>query len=135
MRSVTQPVVLFDGVCNLCESSVLFLIQRDRKKQLYFASLQSEYSKSLLKVFGQSNETLDSIIFVDQNQIYLKSTAALKIAMRLGGLFKLCWIFFIVPRFLRDLVYDLVAKRRYRWFGQKNQCMMPTPELRDRFLD
>lgn len=122
-------IVLFDGVCNLCNSSVQFIIKRDTKDYFRFDSFQSYIEK------GNSlpiNE--DSIIIIENGQFYSRSTAALRIAKRLNGLWKLLYVFIIVPPFIRNAVYDYIARNRYRWFGKQDSCMMPSSELREKFL-
>jgi len=126
---VNHGIVLFDGVCNLCNSSVQFIIKRDTKDYFRFDSLQSYIEK------GNSlpiNE--DSIILIENGQFYSRSTAALRIAKRLNGLWKLLYVFIIVPPFIRNAVYDYIARNRYRWFGKQDSCMMPTAEMREKFL-
>lgn len=129
-----NPVVLFDGVCNLCNSSVQFIIDRDPKSNFRFASLQSEIGKALLKANNFPEGQLNSVIFIGKDQAHDKSRAALEIARRLNGLWPLLYGFIVVPSFLRDLIYNWIAKNRYRWFGVLNECMMPTPEMKKRFL-
>jgi predicted DCC family thiol-disulfide oxidoreductase YuxK len=129
-------VVLFDGVCNLCSASVRFIVEHDRDAYFKFASLQSEAGKELLAAHHISQPPGDptSIIVAEGDEVSQRSTAALRIARHLGFPWRLAWMFIIVPRALRDFFYDFVAKRRYRWFGKKDACMVPTPELRARFL-
>jgi len=131
---MNNPIVLFDGVCNLCNSSVQFLIKNDKKNILFFASLQSEAGQALLKKFDLPTNVFNSFVLVDGEQIYLRSSAALKVASYLGGFWKVLQVLWIVPRFVRDGVYNLIAKNRYRWFGKKTECMIPTPELKAKFL-
>ncbi len=130
----TGPVVLFDGVCNLCNGWVRFVIDRDPKGVFRFAPLQSETAKTLLEPFD-GLVGVDSIILNESGRTFVKSDAVLRIAGRLSGLWPLLSAFRIVPRFLRDWVYDLVARNRYHWFGRRDQCMIPTPEIRSRFLE
>lgn len=129
-----SPVILFDGVCNLCNSSVQFVIERDKKEQFKFASLQSDYGQEQLKKHNLLDKNIDSIVLIENDKAYIKSTAALRIAKRLGSLYPLAYVFIIVPVFLRNLVYDFVARNRYKWFGKQESCWLPTPELRGRFL-
>ena len=133
---MSTAVILFDGVCNLCSASVRFVVERDRSAYFKLAALQSEPGKRLLEEHGVKPGTGDpaSIIVVEDGKVYQRSTAALHIARRLDGVWKLGWAFIIVPRFVRDAVYDFIAKRRYRWFGKQDACMVPTPELRARFV-
>lgn len=129
-----SAVVLFDGVCNLCNASVAFILRRDRRAYFRFASLQSEAAKGLLQ--GHSLETgLDSIVLVEDGQCFTKSTAALRIARRLGGLWPLLYAFIVLPRWIRNPIYDWVARNRYRWFGRRESCMLPSPEWKNRFLE
>lgn len=129
-------IVLFDGVCNLCSASVQFMIARDPKARLQFAALQSEAGKKILAEHGMTppEGDPDSILLVDGDRVYDKSTAALRIAKALTFPWFLAWPWIIVPRFLRDVLYRFIAKRRYVWFGKKDSCLIPTPELRARFI-
>jgi len=130
-------VILFDGVCNLCSGAVRFIVDRDRDAVFRFASLQSEAGEKLLRDYGiePAKGDPDTIVLIDRGRAFVRSTAALHIARRLGGVYKiLFWLGVLWPRFLRDFVYDFVARHRYRWFGKKDSCMVPTPELRARFL-
>ena len=130
-----NPLVLFDGVCNLCNSAVQFIIKHDRKKQFRFASLQGKTGQRILAEHQVSSEKLDTLIFVENGKIYTRSTAALRIAKRLGGFWKLAYGNIIIPRFIRDGIYNFISKNRYKWFGKQEECMIPTPELRERFFD
>jgi predicted DCC family thiol-disulfide oxidoreductase YuxK len=129
-----KRVILFDGVCNFCNSSVQFIIKRDPRGLYQFTSLQSDVGQRLLK----DNEVpveLDSFIYLENEKVYFKSTAALKVCKNLKGFWKLFYIFIIVPRPLRDMVYEFFARNRYKWFGKRDACMIPSPEQRKRFLD
>lgn len=131
-----QAIVFFDGVCNLCNASVQFLLNRDKKGKLKFASLQGENGKLLCAKLAQNAPLPDSIILSLNDTIYIKSEAALQIARILGGAYSI--LFFLakpIPLFIRDKVYDFIAKNRYAWFGKKDQCMMPDPSFKSRFLD
>ena len=130
-----SPVVLFDGVCNLCNSSVLFIIKRDTRAKLKFASLQSEYGAEQLKRFALPVSVLNSVLLVKEGHLFRKSNAALEIARMLDGMWPSMYAFKIVPSFIRDLVYDWIANNRYRWFGKKEECMIPTPEMKARFVN
>jgi predicted DCC family thiol-disulfide oxidoreductase YuxK len=129
-------IVLFDGVCNLCSASVRFIALRDRETFFRFASIQSDAAKALMLehsiVIPSGDPT--SIIVVEGDRAFDRSTGALHIARHLDGIWKAGWAFIIVPRFIRDVLYDFIAKHRYRWFGKNDVCMVPTPELRARFL-
>jgi predicted DCC family thiol-disulfide oxidoreductase YuxK len=134
-RALSNPVVLFDGVCNLCNGSVLFIIKRDSKSSLRFASLQSDFGQQQMERFNISSSGLDSVLLINNGILYNKSTAALKIARMLDGFWPVLYGFIIVPKFLRDSVYDWIAKNRYKWFGKKESCMIPTPDLKSRFIN
>jgi len=127
-------IVLFDGVCNLCNGSVQFIIKRDPAGTLRFASLQSEFGQSQLKKFNIRSDALHSIILIEKHVCYQRSDAALKIASRLTGLWPALSVFRIIPRFIRDALYNLIAANRYRMFGKQESCMLPTPALRARFI-
>ncbi len=129
-----NPIILFDGVCNFCNASVNFIIRRDPKGVFRFAPLQSERGKKLLEQFHLSTDDLDTMVLIDGDKHYTRSSAGLRIALRLSGLWPLCAVFLIVPKFLRDLVYRFIAKNRYRWWGRRDTCMVPTPEMKERFL-
>ncbi|MCL6102515.1 MAG: thiol-disulfide oxidoreductase DCC family protein [Bacteroidetes bacterium] len=128
------PILLFDGVCNLCISVVNFTIKRDPQERFKFAALQSESGQALLKKFGLPTNDFDSFVFIRGEKCFLKSTAALHVLRELGGIWMLFYAFIVFPKPLRDFVYGIVAKRRYRIFGKRNTCIVPTPEVRRRFL-
>lgn len=132
--AVEQPVILFDGVCNLCNGSVLFIIQRDPKAKFRFASLQSDFGRNQMRKFGLPETELNSVLLVKQGQLFQKSNAALEIAYQLSGAWPLLYGFKIVPRILRDWIYNWISRNRYKWFGKKDACMIPTPELKSRFV-
>jgi predicted DCC family thiol-disulfide oxidoreductase YuxK len=132
---VQNPVILFDGVCNLCNGSVLFILNRDPSGIFRFAPLQSETGKNLLSKFDLPNDKFDSIILVENNEYYLRSTAALKILQRLGALWKIVFVFMLVPRPVRDYIYDIVARNRYKWYGKRAECMIPSSDIESRFLE
>ena len=129
-----HPILLFDGVCNLCNSMVTFVIKRDKEGIFKFASLQSEVGQAILKELSLPLDQFDSFYYVDDKKLYTKSTAALKVAKELDGAWKLFYPLIIIPKPLRDIVYSFIAKNRYRWFGRKDQCMLPNPEMKKRFL-
>jgi predicted DCC family thiol-disulfide oxidoreductase YuxK len=133
-RVNNNPVILFDGVCNLCSGSVQFILKRDKEKKFLFASLQSIYGQNLLKQLNLPTDTFNSFILFENGKVFTRSTAALKMFSQLKswGWVKIFWI---VPKFIRDAVYNLIAKNRYRWFGKKEECWVPTPDLKARFLD
>ena len=126
------PVVLFDGVCNLCDAAVTFIIDRDADAVFRFASLQSETGQRLTQQYGLENE--DTVVLVADGRCYVRSTAALRIARRLDGAWPLLAALLVVPASLRDAAYRFIARHRYRWFGTRDACRVPTPELRRRFL-
>lgn len=129
-----QRIILFDGVCNLCNASVIFILGRERKRTFHFASIQSEVGRELLAWCGLPPNYLQAVVLIDRGKVYLGSTAALKIGQHL----RFPWSFlshlgFIVPRFIRDWVYNQIAQNRYQWFGKRDVCMVPTQELKSRF--
>jgi len=129
-----HPVVLFDGVCTLCTDTVQFLIRRDPEGLFQFAPLQSNPAQELLAAHGLEDHDLDSIVLIEGGDCYVKSDAAIRIAVRLGGAYRLFGPTKYVPRALRDAVYDVVAAHRYRIFGRRESCMVPTEGNRNRFL-
>ncbi len=130
-----KSIILFDGVCNLCNNAVQFIIKRDEKHHFLFTSLQSDAAQELLLHFKLKNADFDSILLIQNNKVYQKSTAILHISRYLPGLWKLNFGFIIIPKFIRDFVYTVIANNRYKWFGKKDSCMIPTQELKARFLD
>ena len=132
-----KQLILFDGICNLCNSSVLYVIKRDKKNIFLFAPLQSDAGKQIIQKFNIDTSQVDSIILYDpeKESIHHKSTAALKIASQLGFPTNVLAIFLVIPAFIRNWVYDFIAKNRYKWYGKKEACMIPTPELKSKFLD
>lgn len=129
-----HPVILFDGVCNLCHGAVRFIIHRDRNARYRFASLQSETGRRLLGGETTSGDP-DTIILLEDGQTYDRSTAALRIARHLDGAWSICYLFIIIPRPIRDALYRWIARHRYRWFGRQDHCPLPNPEHKDRFMD
>lgn len=133
-----DSVILFDGVCNLCNGAVQFVLDRDRHKRFRFAALQSEAGQALLRQRGLTppdpGADPDTIVLVEGDRVSDRSTAALRIARHLGFPWVLAGIFWLLPRPLRDWVYRFIARNRYRWFGKSESCRLPTPELRGRFL-
>ena len=130
-----QTSVFFDGVCNLCNRSVNFLISKDKKEVLKFASLQSEYAQNTIPKELLNRENLDTIIVYSDGQFYDRSNAVLKLCKILGGGFYVFLIGYLIPRFIRDGLYRFIANNRYRWFGKQDYCRIPTKDLQDRFLD
>lgn len=126
-------IILFDGICNFCDSSVQFIIRYDQAAYFQFASIQSDVGQALLAKYNVS-ENVDSVILIEHGKAYVESTAALRISRKLDGLWPICYLFILVPPFLRNTVYRLVAKNRYRLFGQKKICLLPTSSQQKRFL-
>ena len=129
-----HPVILFDGVCNLCNGFVQFIIRRDPQAKFRFASLQSEAGRHLLEAHQLPTDSIDTVVLIDQGKAFLRSDVPLRMAGHLGGAWALLTVFQVLPKGLRDRIYDFIAARRYRWFGKKDQCMIPTPDLQARFL-
>jgi len=129
-----QPIVLFDGVCNLCNGAVQFIIRHDKKNIFMFASLQSEVGRKILEQYNFPLDEFNSFILIENNKAYTRSTGALRVAKKLNGLWPLLYGFIIIPKFIRDSIYNWVAGNRYKWFGKKDACMIPTPELKTKFL-
>lgn len=127
-------IILFDGVCNFCDSSVNFIIDRDKKNIFKFAALQSEKGQEILEHFKLSKNDFDSFIFIEKNMVYKKSSAALRIAKKLGLFWKIFYPLILIPRPIRDFFYNIIAKNRYKLFGKKDSCRIPTPELKEKFL-
>jgi len=127
-------IILFDGVCNLCNGFVRFVIKQDAKAKFKFCSLQSETAKSILSGYNLNPEGLNSVVLIAQGKAYSKSDAALKILQHLGGFWLLTAVFFIIPRFFRNALYNFVAQNRYRWFGKSANCTLPNQDLQNRFL-
>ena len=132
---IHKKIILFDGVCNLCNSAINYVIDKDKKDEFRFLALQSDLGKELREYLGITHDNLDSIIlYSPEEAYYIKSTAALKIIRRFSGLWKTVLIFNIIPVKIRDYIYDFVAKNRYQWYGKQQQCRIPTPELESKFL-
>ena len=130
-----KKIILFDGVCNLCEASVQFVIKYDKKDVFRFVALQSDLGKEIIKHIGLDGKNIDSVILYEPGIAYnYKSTAALEIAKNLGGFFHFGTIFRLIPNGLRNLIYDYVAKNRYLWYGKKESCLIPTAEIQSKFL-
>jgi predicted DCC family thiol-disulfide oxidoreductase YuxK len=129
-----QPVVLFDGVCNLCNASVRFLIRRDRAGRLRYASLQSQYGKGRLAALGLPPDYSDSIVFLEDGRAFTRSAAVVRLLAYLRWPWPLLGVAVVLPAPLRDALYDFIARVRYRWFGRLDECPLPRPEWRERFL-
>ncbi len=138
-RTVTgfrgKNIILFDGVCNLCVGSVQFVSKRDTRNHFLFASMQSRAGQEMLHHFDLSADVFNSFVLIENGRAYHRSTAALRVAKNLRGLWPMLYIFVIVPRTVRDTIYDWIARNRYRWFGKNAECWLPTPELKERFID
>lgn len=127
-------IILFDGVCNLCNNSVKFIIKRDTSGYFKFASLQGETGQRLLKKHSL-NYDLNSFLLIEKEKVYIKSSAALRVCSQLGGAWRILSIFRFLPPLFRDFLYDIVAKNRYKWFGKEENCILPLPKWKQRFLD
>ena len=130
-----KKIVLFDGICNLCNSSVQFILRHDKKDQFLFGSLQGKAGQGYLEKFGLSNSNFSSFMLVEGERLYTRSSGALRMLKHIGGGWQLLYAFIAVPKFIRDGVYNLIAKYRYKWFGKREACWIPTAELRSKFLD
>lgn len=130
-----KKIILFDGVCNFCNNSILTIIKYDKSNSFLFTSLQSDTGKRIVDHLGIDTSKIDSIVLYEPNISYdIKSTAALKIMNNFGGIWKLSQVLYIFPRPLRDLVYDFIARNRYKWFGKREECMIPTKEIKKKFI-
>lgn len=130
----TGPIVIFDGVCELCNSSVDFIVKHEKRPDLKFSANQNPPGRRILKSFGEDPDSVSTIYFLENGKLYQRSTAALRIARHLRFPYNLLYGFIIVPAFLRNIVYRWIARNRYRWFGKKDSCRIPTPEEQARFL-
>jgi len=128
-----KPVILFDGVCNLCNKSVQFVLKRDSGNKFLFASLQSEYGLAILERYNLSAKDFKTFILYQNENLYFRSDGVLKVLVQLKG-YQWTKFFYVIPKFIRDFLYNWIAKNRYRWFGKREECWMPTPELQKRFL-
>jgi len=133
--SDADAIVLFDGVCNLCSGFVQFILPRDDEGKYHFASLQSDVGQALLAEHDLPRDELESVVLIEDGESYVKSAAIIRIATGLGGVYRLLSPFRHLPRSVRDGVYDFVADHRYRWFGKKDRCMMPSEDVQSRFLE
>lgn len=134
-RAAGRDVILFDGVCKLCSASVDFILERDPAGKFAFASLQSDAGQEILSHYGLATNSFDSVVLVKNGRIYQKSSAALEIAAKLKGAWPLMQVFKILPAFLRNGLYDFIGRNRYRFFGKRESCRFPSPEIRSRFLE
>lgn len=128
-------VILFDGVCNFCNSSVNFIIERDYKNRFKFAALQSGKGQELLRRYNINTDNLKTIILIEGGKYYAKTTAALRITKHLKGIWKIFYIFIIIPPIVRNIVYNIIAKYRYKWFGRKDACRIPAQDEKEKFLE
>ena len=129
-----KAIILFDGLCNLCNSSVQFVIKHDNKNQFLFASLQSDASRKLLLQFNYENPKMKSIVLIEDDNVYDKSTAALRIAKKLARPWNILYLFILLPKVLRDFFYTIIAKNRYRWFGKRDTCLTVVGKYKNRFI-
>ncbi len=129
-----QPIILFDGICNFCNSTVNFVIKRNKKIIIRFAAMQTEAGQKLLKEYDLPADDMQSFIFIEKGKAYTQSKGALKVCRYLSGLWPLCYGLIIVPGFIRDGIYNWIAKNRYKWFGVRQECMIPTTGIKERFL-
>ncbi|MBD8838864.1 MULTISPECIES: thiol-disulfide oxidoreductase DCC family protein [Paenibacillus] len=129
-----HPIVLVDGVCHFCQGLTKWIIKRDPEGKYHFASLQSDIAKELLAKGNLSTDSMDTFVLIENGKYYTRSTAALRLAKGLKFPYPLLYVFIIIPKFIRNAVYNWVARNRYRWFGKDEACMLPTPEIKDRFL-
>ncbi len=134
MEELSKPVILFDGVCNYCNSMVNFVIRQDKQNKFLFAPLQSAFAQQLLRQYQLPSSDFDSFVLVHRKKASLRSSAALRVLGKLPWYWKWTQIFWIIPPFLRNAAYDLIARNRYKWFGKKDSCMIPTAEVKDKFL-
>lgn len=131
---IPDRVILFDGVCNLCNGLVQFIINRDTGKIFSFGSLQSNGGQEILRSKSLPLDNFDSFVYVRDKEVFVKSTGALEVLKDLGGMWKFLYVFIVIPRSIRDYIYGLIAKHRYSFFGKQESCMLPTPDLQSRFL-
>jgi len=134
MGKIDQPIIIFDGVCNLCAYSVKFIVKNDRHGRFKFVSAQSEKAKVLQRKCGVDTLQDSTIIFLKNEQVYIKSDAALQIAKDLDGLWRFLYVFKLIPKPAREFFYSIISKNRYRWFGKRNECLLPDNNMKERFL-
>ncbi len=134
MNAPAHPVILFDGVCHLCSSSVQFVIRHDRRHYFRFASLQSNFGQEVLEKYQLPGADFDSFILLDDHKVYTRSSAALRVVKKLDGLWPVLYAFIIIPPFIRNAAYNFIARNRYKWFGKQETCWLPTPELKELFI-
>lgn len=134
VRHIPHNLVLFDGVCNLCTASVRFIIRHDRAAIFYFAPLQSEIGKKICQSQGLDPADVQTFVLISGGTMLVRSDAAIEVASRFGGVWRFLTVLRLIPRVARDWIYSMVARNRYRWFGRTDACMIPTPEIKERFL-
>ena len=132
-EEINHPLVLFDGICNYCNSWVNFIIRHDPKKKFRFSALQSDAGKKILKQYKIS-EKEESVILIYNEKVYMKSTAGLHVLYHLGGFYALAFALVIFPEYIRDFYYDIIARNRYKWWGKRNECMIPSEDVKELFL-
>ena len=132
---MNHPVLLFDGVCNVCNEYVQFILKRDSKGFFRFASLQSDAGKAILRKYNLPTDTIDTVVMIENQIAYTRSDVGIRMTRYMGGLWPLLYGLIIIPKAIRDAIYNWIAKNRYKWFGKKESCMIPNPKWRDRFLD
>ncbi len=130
-----EKIILFDGVCNLCKSSVQFVLKRDKKARFRFGSLQGQFGLKFLQQHNLPAGKFNSFILIEDGKLYTRSTGALRVLKYLDGGWSLLYALTIIPAFIRDYIYNWISANRYRWFGKREECMIPGPELKKRFLD
>lgn len=135
IKEFNTPVVFFDGVCNLCNSTVQFIIRHDRNRIFLFCSLQSKKTEEIFNKLNFNFSKPETIILLDRNKLYSGSTAILKILRKMNCPYQIFFILIIIPKPFREIVYRYIAKRRYKWFGKRENCMLPDDELKNRFID
>jgi predicted DCC family thiol-disulfide oxidoreductase YuxK len=135
MTGIDGKVILFDGVCNFCNSSVNFIIDNDKQNVFRFASLQSDFGQKSLKQFNLPTDILSTLILISDNKYFTKTTAALKIAKDLSFPYNLSYVFIIVPPFIRNIFYNIISRNRYKWFGKKDSCRIPSASERAKFIE
>ncbi|MEP7278397.1 MAG: thiol-disulfide oxidoreductase DCC family protein [Bacteroidota bacterium] len=134
-KNIDKKIVLFDGICNLCNGAVQFILKRDKKNRFLFGALQGNAGQQYIADFKLPAPSFHSFILVENGRVYTRSTAVLRVLKRLGGAWPLLYAFIIVPPFIRDGLYRLIAKNRYKWFGKKDQCRVPAPAEKEKFLE
>lgn len=134
MEKTSPALILFDGVCNLCNTWVQWVLKRDKHAQFRFAALQSDTGRQLLMQYSLNPDNIDTVVLIDNNRAYTHSDVALRVASRIGGIWSATAIFYIFPRSFRNIVYNWIARNRYRWFGRQSECWLPRPEWKERFV-